>query len=261
MNHLRSFLLLISTLILFNSCTKDTFEVLLNLYLKHSDYNSFLATNVSVISITIDGEVVPYDFDSWSNITEGTTKKITISAKVESSSFEVKLIVRGVGSEIVREYSLKNVSDGNDLDLDLGTGDFTIRGSSGEPSASCSQYFMPGGDCLDIQGNPGIKIKLCKQSETSTQVTVKSHFEPNNKGIDEDWYAQIKMYAGDSQNKTMTPNEFNAKGWISNAFTMDKTITTSTQEKAVWNDEQNVHIGVQSGIKYYGEVGFAACFR
>lgn len=261
MNYLRKTFSLISTLFLFNSCTKDIYEVLVNIYLNHSDYNSFLATNVSVTSITIDGEVVPYDFDNWSNISEGTTKKITVSAKVENSSFEVELIVRGVGSEIVREYSINNVSDGDDLDLDLGTGDFTIRDGSGEPSSSCSQYFMPGGDCLDIQGNPGIKIKLCKQSETSTQVTVKAHFEPNNKGIDEDWYAQIKMYAGDSQSKTMNPNEFNSKGWISNAFTMDKTIITSTQEKAVWNDEQNVHIGVQTGIKYYGSVGFAACFR
>ena len=261
MNYLRKTFLLISTLFLFNSCTKDIYEVLVNIYLNHSDYNSFLATNVSVTSITIDGEVVPYDFDNWSNISEGTTKKITVSAKVENSSFEVELIVRGVGSEIVREYSINNVSDGNDLDLDLGTGDFTIRDGSGEPSSSCSQYFMPGGDCLDIQGKPGIKIKLCKQSETSTQVTVKAHFEPNNKGIDEDWYAQIKMYAGDSQSKTMNSNEFNSKGWISNAFTMDKTIITSTQEKAVWNDEQNVHIGVQTGIKYYGSVGFAACFR
>jgi hypothetical protein len=264
MNYFKKSVIFIALLTTFNSCKKDPIEALLEIFVKHTDYNTFMATNVSVKSIIIDNNVVPLDFDGWSNITLNETRQITVKSEVERNDFEVKVIVAGSGSDIAMEYITNGVADGDILDLDLANNSFSIRNggnSGGGSEASCSQYWMPGGDCLDLQGNPGIKIKLCKQSETNSQISVKAHFEPNNQGIDQDYYAEVKMYAGDSQNKIMTINDFNKNGWISNAFSMDKTITTATGELAIWSDQENVHIGVNSGIKYYGSVGFAACFR
>lgn len=142
-----------------------------------------------------------------------------------------------------------------------GGGNNNSGGGGGNATSNCSNYWMPGGDCLDVRGNPGIKIKICKQSETSSQVTVKAHFEPNNQGIDENYYSEIQLFAGGNQTKTLTIRAFNNSGWISNAFTINKTITAGTGETAVWSDAENIHIGVNSGIRYTGSSGTPWCIR
>ncbi len=142
------------------SCEKDSDEIFITVFAKLSSYDDFEASYVSVDGISVDGEYVPWDFDLFSNIGIGETREIPVSVSSSKDQVTVKVFSSGSGSGISKTASVSGVRNGDKLDLDLGSGKFTIIGGNGD-GVSGNWVRSDGASYLKFSGST---VYLCNGS-------------------------------------------------------------------------------------------------
>ena len=115
------FLLLITV----SSCMKKN-DISLNVNITHNDYNSVQATYVST-SISVDGEQVPLDFETYSNIGVGDTRNIAFTVESSNKEVDVAITINPVGSGSPYTVEANGVSSGGVIDHTVGQSTVTIN--------------------------------------------------------------------------------------------------------------------------------------
>ncbi len=83
----------------------------------------------------------------------------------------------------------------------------------------CSAWYNQYGACLDVNDQPGVRIRVCKMSETTSTVTIKVSVSDVNEGVDADYYTTMKI----NLTEELVITDFNANGYTSQEYTLDKT--------------------------------------
>ena len=117
---------LVMTLFITTACEKETEEITFTIFATHSDYSAYNASNVSISSVIVDGKTASGNGDLY-NIRIGETREITISISVEKDNVSVTVESYGSGSGSNKKASISGVENGDILDLNLDTSDFSIR--------------------------------------------------------------------------------------------------------------------------------------
>ena len=253
----KTFFMYFFFLIAMLSCSKDSVQYYLQLILTHSDAHSFdVATANVTFELLIDGKFLEEDsqlisspsrteftmladegYNATQNIGEGETRVANYNFNATSEAIDLKLIVNG-GSKEVNLYDI--TPNDNVIEWDFADGFATVSSSSGsgdDPSGGgedgeedCSGWYYHTTQCLSgvADGNgsseAGMRSRVCRLSETETQITVRTEIEAINGGIDDiNYYEGIQIFYGDDTTVEMSKESFNSQVLVTREFTVDKT--------------------------------------
>ena len=107
------------------SCQKKN-DIVFDIYITHSDYNTVQATFVSS-AVFVDNEEVSLDFETYSNIGVGTTRNIPITAQSKNEAVAVEIAIYPVGSGNPYTVTVRDVRDGDEITHTVGDSFATLN--------------------------------------------------------------------------------------------------------------------------------------
>ncbi len=108
-----------------SSCVKKN-DISLTVNITHDDYNSVQATYVSS-AIAVDGESVPLDFDTYSNIGVDDTRSIPFTVESSNKEVDVAITINPVGSGSSYTVEANAVSSGDVIDHTVGQSTVSVN--------------------------------------------------------------------------------------------------------------------------------------
>ncbi len=131
-----------------------------------------------------------------------------------------------------RVFTDKEVSNGDFVSWNSANNKAFVTSSSsgdGANTDSCRDWLEYNTECLsgipDGTGSskPGLRSRVCRISDTSTDIKVRTEIEAINGGIDNiNFYKGLKIFYGDGSVVTISKEQFNQQGIIIKEYTASK---------------------------------------
>ncbi|CAL2093655.1 putative lipoprotein [Tenacibaculum sp. 190524A05c] len=143
-----------------------------------------------------------------------------------------------------RVFTDKEVKNGDAVSWNSANNKAFVTGDGsgdGNTDDSCKNWVEYNTECLSSvpdgtgSSKPGLRSRVCRISETSTEITVRTEIEAINGGIDNiDFYKGLKIFYGDGSTATISKEQFNQQGVIIKEYTAFK-ISINNEGKD-WDD-------------------------
>ncbi|WP_139957081.1 hypothetical protein [Flavicella sediminum] len=257
--NISAFILILSSIFMINCSKDDGNKFFLTVVAKHSSYKSIEST-FATLSVIIDES----DFSDDSNISHSQTTSgsyyslIPIEgafagSNIKTGESRTLSYVFNSNSDIIdlklkvnerKTIDIKDISSNSKINWDFANDYATVskeqddEAGENDNDEKCKDWVYYNTECLSSvsdgtgSSKAGIRSRVCRLSETNTDITIRTEIEAINGGIDNiNFYKGIKIYYGDGSVASISKEEFNKKGKIIKEYTAKKSSINTQDNK------------------------------